>query len=341
MKYTYIDNSSNIYTGNINNNKQEISAICFSSLPLVNFGDERAAFFGVSLKTTAKATISESNIKIYGCDELKNELETLINKIFKKFEFPYGINIQIFPENKNDKFSIFSAVGIAAYGIVAIKYGIIYDEIMEKKLRSDKTTKRKLIKIRKKIYTYNEIFDDVVSLINSDTNFDINYIQAYSSYFGGIAVGKMNETNNNSKHNSECEILRYGENENSDVVLIPKGKENRYENGKENDEKNKDTNINGAEDILWDEILKGNFYTAANLGCIVKLFKDDCKFYEMSRYLMKDALYCGMTDNYILGVFRKGTNKNLGGISEELKNLRKFNENLIMTTANNSPAGIY
>ncbi len=332
---------------NINTDKQEISAICFSSLPLVNFADERAAFFGISLKTTAKATISEksnenseSRIEINGCDELKNELETLINKVFKKFEFPYGINIQIFPENKNDKFSIFSAVGIAAYGIVATKYGIIYDEIMEKKIRSDKTTKRKLIKIHKKIYTYNEIFDDVISLINSDINY-INYIQAYSSYFGGIAVGKMNKTNNNSKHNSKCEILRYGENENLDVVLIPKGKENADENRKENDEKNKDTNINGAEDILWDEILKGNFYTAANLGCILELFKDDCKFYEIIGYLMKDALYCGMTDNYILGVFRKGTNKNLGSISKELKNLRKFNENLIMTTANNSPAGIY
>jgi len=178
-------------------------------------------------------------------------------------------------------------------------------------------------------------------LINSDINSDINYIQAYSSYFGGIAVGKMNKAKNIAKHNSKYVILRYGENENSDVVLIPKGKENADKNRKENDEKNKDTNINGADDILWDEILKGNFYTAANLGCILELFKNDCKFYEMSRYLMKDALYCGMTDNYILGVFRKGTNKNLGSISEELKNLRKFNENLIMTTTNNSPAGIY
>ncbi|PKP57751.1 MAG: hypothetical protein CVT89_03975 [Candidatus Altiarchaeales archaeon HGW-Altiarchaeales-2] len=50
------------HTDNINTDKldkEEISAICLSSLPLVNFGDERAAFFGISLKTTAKATINE------------------------------------------------------------------------------------------------------------------------------------------------------------------------------------------------------------------------------------------------------------------------------------------
>lgn len=328
------DNPSNNASTKTN---KEISAICFSSLPLVNFDDERGAFFGISLKTTAKAIIGESkigesDIKIYGCEELKNELKSFINKIFKKFEFPYGINIKISSENKNDKFSILSAVGIASYGIVAKKYGIIYDEVMEKGIRSDKTTKRKLIKIRKKIYTYDEIFDDILSLINSDTTFNINYIQAYSSYFGGIAVGKMNAKNTK---NSKYEILRYGENENLDVILIPKGNERN-----ETKEIKNKLNINSVKDILWDEILKGNFYTAANLGYILESFKDGCKFYEISRYLMKNALYCGMTENYILGIFRRrGTNKNLSSISEELKNLS--NENLIITTTNNSPAGIY
>lgn len=308
---------SNNPSNNAGTKTNEISAICFSSLPLVNFDDERSAFFGISLKTTAKAIIG-SEIKIYGCDELKNELKSLVSKIFKKFEFPYGINIKISSENKNDKFSILSAVGIASYGIVAKKYGIIYDEVMEKGIRSDKTTKRKLIKIRKKIYTYDEIFDDILSLI---TDIDINYIQAYSSYFGGIAVGK------NAK-NSKYEILRYGENENLDVILIPKDKERETKEIKK---------LNGVKDILWDEILKGNFYTAANLGYILESFKDECKFYEISRYLMKNALYCGMTENYIFGVI-KTTNKNLISI-EELKNLS--NENLIITTTNNSPAGIY
>ncbi len=323
------------HTDNINTDKldkEEISAICFSSLPLVNFGDERAAFFGISLKTTAKATINErsneNNIEIYRCDELRSELEIFISKIFKKFEFPYGINIQISPENKNDKFSIFSAAGIAAYGIVACKYGIIYDEIMEKKIRSDRFTKRKLIKIRKKIYTYKEIFDDIVALINSDITY-INYIQAYSSYFGGVAIGKMYKTGD-----SKYEILQYAENEKSYVILIPKNKEDEAdESGND-----KGTNIKGADEILWDEILKGNFYTAANLGCALQSFRDKCKFHEITGYLMMAALYCGLTDNYVFGVFR---NKNLENISEELKNLRKFNENLIITTTNNSPAGIY
>ncbi|OQX18114.1 MAG: hypothetical protein BWK75_06875 [Candidatus Altiarchaeales archaeon A3] len=320
------------HINNTNTDKQEISAISFSSLPLVNFGDDRAAFFSISLKTTAKAILSENDIEIYGCDELKNELETLINKIFKKFEFPYGINLQISSENKCDKFSIFSAVSIAAYGIIAGKYGIIYDEIMEKKLRTDKHTKRKLIKIHKKIYAYKEIFDDVISLINSD----IDYIQAYSSYFGGVAIGE-NETDSQNNH----KILRYAENEKLQIVLIPKNKdddENTNTNIETNTDMNANIKIKGADDILWMEILKGNFYTAANLGCALQSFGTASEFHELIDYLMKEALYCGMTDDYVFAAFR---NKNLDNISSELKNLRKFEGNLIISSTNNSPAGIY
>ncbi|NCN65610.1 MAG: hypothetical protein GW779_06600 [Candidatus Altiarchaeum hamiconexum] len=317
---------------NTSTDKQEISAICFSSLPLVNFGDKRAAFFSISLKTEAKATINENRdiTEIYGCDELKSKLEIFIDKIFKKFEFPYGINIQISSENKNDKFSIFSAVCIAAYGVVANRHGIVYDEIMEKKLRSDKLTKRKLIKIKGKIYTYREIFEDIISLINSDITC-INYIQAYSSYFGGIAIGKTNETNETDKSgHKRYEILRYAENEKLQIILIPKNKEDN-----ENTNINENINIKGAADMLWDEILKGNFYTAANLGCVLQSFGNTSRFHELLNYLMKEALYCGMTDDYVFGVFRKNTN------FDEVLPKYLFDGNLIILSTNNSPAGIY
>jgi len=333
-------NIRNTNISNTNTDKPEISAICFSSLPLINFGDKRAVFFGISLKTTAKAVISEktgkNKIEIYGCsnNKLKNAIKILIVQIFKKFKFPYKIKIQISTENKNDKFSIFSAAAIAAYGVVASKYGIIYDETMEKELRENKFTKRKLIKMHKKIYTYKEIFADILALINSmnSTNLDIgsiNYIQAYSSYFGGIVVGKANEID---KSDSKYEILRYAENEKLDVVLIPKGKE-----------KEKVINTNNMKhmsDIIWDEILRGNFYTAANLECVLQSFKRNCKFHKIVESLIDNALYCGLTDNYIFGVFR---GKNSESISKELKNLRvgKFKENLIIAATNNSPAGIY
>ena len=284
----------------------------------------KGSAFAIDINAKASAILTgngdtndKSNVKIT-CDcknpdekQLAEETAKLVFKrIEKSFGHSYGAKIEIetqIPSGLGKNEAIFNAVSLAITGAVAKKHGSI------NRLLIDKYLNEQFIVINDKII-------DRLWLVCAGTDLGLRFDRVVASMYGGFVVcgygGHDNydneDTDKDTNEKNRSRILRRGELENLDaVILVPKTKtelKNELELMKL---------FRNEIDIIWNEALKGNLYCAMKLNCLLHENR------IAKRVLGAGALTASISDGVTIGLLRTDGRADDSDEKIDEKNLNK------------------
>ncbi|MEA3254698.1 MAG: hypothetical protein U9Q22_02565 [Candidatus Altiarchaeota archaeon] len=218
-----------------------IDAIACGSGKIVDSVLDKGASFAIDLKVRVRVEITEGK-------ELTGDVDPLVEEIARDtlnlFGYDYGLKIEVESEippsaGLGNPEAVSAATVTAVAGALAKKHGSVNE------LRIDKYMKEQFLIINNKVVDKKKLID---LCVKPGLEFD----RVSASFYGGFIVS----------NNRRGEILRRGEMENLSVVLLTLKKEE----GIDPDELRLFSN---ELEIMWDEALKGNLYTAMKLNTLL------------------------------------------------------------------------
>jgi len=218
----------------------EIEAIAYGTGVIVDAID-RGASFAVDLKAKATARLLEDEKRIKAKDKTAKDIA---KKVLKFFGYEYGLEIKTeseIPPDKGfgEKEAIATATALSVSGALARKHGAINE------LRIDKYLKGQFLIMDEKIVDKKDLID---LCADSGMQFD----RTSASFYGGFVIAD----------NKKRQILRRGEMESLHAVILIPGKAERVNVNELGSFKNE-------LELVWNEALKGNLYTAMRLNSLL------------------------------------------------------------------------
>jgi shikimate kinase len=217
----------------------EIEAVSHGTAVIVD-ATNRGAVFAIDLKANASAKIFEDRRKIEADDKAVRDVAS---KVLDFFGYDYGLEIKTeseIPPDKGfgEKEAISTATALSVVGALAKKHGSVNE------LRIDLHLRDQFIVVEGKLVDKR----DLIGLcVDSGMRFD----RIYSSFYGGFVVAD----------NKKKKVLRMGGMEILQALILIPGKRGKAA-GKEF------SMFQNQFDVIFQEALKGNLYTAMNMNSI-------------------------------------------------------------------------
>jgi len=230
--------------------------------------DDRAGSFTIDMKIRARARLLNNDRIQIKYPRNREILKRISKNVLKFLGYDGGIEVWVKPELRGIEFpieSICSALTIAIAGAISTKNGSVNI------LRIDKYLMEQFIEIDGGVV-------NKIDLVRICAKYAMRFDMLCSSMFGGFFLC------DNKNH----EIMRRGEMEKLHAILLER--------------KNliRDTeSIRNELEIIWDEALKGNLYTAMRLNA--RIFCDK-KFVD--NLIKSGALTVTVSENFIIALAR-------------------------------------
>lgn len=221
-----------------------IEAIASGTGKIVNSILDKGASFAIDLNARVGVRILEDEHRIMGDVNVTPLVKNIVKNTLNLFGYDYGLEIEVESEiptsvGLGDREAISAATIMAVTGALAKKHGSVNE------LRIDKYVSEQFLVVDGRVV-------DKKRLIDISTNLGMEFDRACASFYGGFVISD----------NKKGEILRRGEMESIyAVILIPKEKMRI--------DLNEIKLFQNEIEIIWNEALKGNLYSAMKLNTLI------------------------------------------------------------------------
>ncbi|RLI86694.1 MAG: hypothetical protein DRO76_03445 [Candidatus Altiarchaeales archaeon] len=221
-----------------------VEAIASGTGKIVNSVLDKGASFAIDLNARVGVRILEDEHGIMGNVNVTPIIKNIAENTLNLFGYDYGLEIEVESEipssvGLGDSEAISTATIMAVAGALAKKHGSVNE------LRIDKYMSEQFLIIDDKVV-------DKKRLIDLCTDLSMEFDRTCASFYGGFVISD----------NKKREILRRGEMESLHaVILIPKEKMRI--------DLDEIKLFQNEIEIMWDEALKGNLYSAMKLNTLI------------------------------------------------------------------------